>query len=483
MSEATGDRNIRDESIEDDWQASESTWKDRMAHLCLNYVMSDITFKVKNKKIKAHKLVLASASPVFHAMFYGPVAETRTEIEIIDCPDAELFEEFLSFVYSEDLFMTWDNLFPIAYLAKKYYIPSLTKECCKFLSRSLRVENVLEVLSQCVLMDEKEMAEQCLELIRVGIRQLVRTEEFLKLDLQLLKSILALNVLDIEEVDLVLALDKWCIHHLERQGKEVTPEEKREIMGSVVNLIRFPSLSVKDLTNSCLPSGLITKDQFVELVSLQMSEDTEKDRKIDTKKIPFVISSRKRSTVSICTDSDEDSCSSYGSCLQMGKALWLKGVKIIGDVTNEGDSSRVCIVKRQDGLFITPKFSIKVADDKHGKRVSYLIFIRAIKILPWVEYNILCVREIDMPNKEKELSILGIYTTPIMPAWNEVPEYHLQLYTTKFIHPTLCSCWIEVWNSFPEIIVSSDNHPIPVEEDVISQENLADSWDSLTFLL
>ena len=483
MSKATGDKNTRYESIEDDWQVSESTWKDRMAHLCLNYMMSDITFKVKDKKIKAHKLVLASASSVFDAMFYGPVAERRTEIEIVDCPDAELFEEFLSFVYTEDLFLTWDNLFPIAYLAKKYYIPSLTKECSKFLSRSLRADNVLEVLSQCVLMDEKEMTEQCLELIRVRIRQLVRTEEFLKLDLQLLKSILALNVLDIEEIDLFLAVDKWCIHHLEQQGKEVTPEGKREIMGNVVNLIRFPSLSVKELINSCLPSGLITKDQFVELVSLQMSEKTEKGEKIDTKKIPFVTSSRKRSTVSICTDSEADLCSSYGSCLQMGTALWLKGVRIIGDATNEGDCSRVCIIRRQDGVFIKPQFSIKVTDDKHGKRVSYLIFIRAIKILPWVEYNILCVREIDMPNKEKEQSILGIYTTPIMPAWNEVPEYHLQLYTTKFIHPTLCSCWIEVWNSFPEIIVSSDNHPIPVEEDVLSHENLADSWDSLTFLL
>ena len=35
--------------------------------------------------IPAHKLVLSISSPVFEAMFYGELAETRDFIELPDC--------------------------------------------------------------------------------------------------------------------------------------------------------------------------------------------------------------------------------------------------------------------------------------------------------------------------------------------------------------------------------------------------------------
>ena len=464
MSDAFDDRSIKNDNKQEDWQAKEPTWKGRLAHLFYHSaVMSDITFKVGDERINAHKFVLASASSVFHAMFYGPVAETRTEIEIVDCPDSKDFAEFLSFVYTENLSLTWNNLFPIAYLAKKYYIPSLTKECCKFLSLSLRVENVLQALSQCIQVDEKEMANQCLMLIRVRIRELTRTEEFLKLDLQSLKSILAYHILDIEEVDLFLGVDKWCIYQLEQQSKKVTPAGKRKIIGNVVNMIRFPTLSVKELTNSCLPSGLITQGQFVDLVSFLMSEEP-KDEKINTGKIPYARSNRKKTNVSFLMNSVATaSWHSYGTCFKMDQRFWLKGVKV-ASVLEEGDSSRVCIIKRKDGVFVKPEFSIKVTDDESGKKMSFLIFKEAIEFLALVEYNILCVRESDMPRKDLEEKILGRLINPKASSWKQIPACFVQ-YDACFIKQSARESWNKGWRNFPELVFSTfDNQPIPAEE-------------------
>eukprot|EP00112_Aurelia_sp_Birch-Aquarium-sp1_P026425 Seg937.2 transcript_id=Seg937.2/GoldUCD/mRNA.D3Y31 product="BTB/POZ domain-containing protein 2" protein_id=Seg937.2/GoldUCD/D3Y31 len=469
MSDAIGDRNFRNENKQEDWQAREPTWKGRLAHLYHSDVMNDITFIVNNERINAHKLVLASASSVFHAMFYGPVAETNTEIEIVDYPNAEDFKEFLHFVYTEDLSLTWDNFFPVAYLAKKYYIPSLTKECCKFLSGSLKVENVLEVLSQCVLVDHKEMVCQCLEVIRVKIRELIRTEEFLKLDLQSLKSILAYDILDIEEVDLFLGVDKWCIHKLEQQGKKVTPTGKRKLIGNVVNMIRFPTLSVKDLTNSCLPSGLITQGQFVDLVSFLMSEEAGKDEKIKIGKMPFARSNRMKTNSSFLLNSQATAnCFSYGTRFRIGRKLWLKGVKVINagekDGEKEGDSTRICIIKRKDGVFVRPKFSIKVADGENGKKMSYLIFREAVEFLPGVEYSIWCVNEVDVPRKDNKEKILGRLVTPKSSSWQQIQECFAQNGILS-IKQSGRESWNKAWRNFLELIFSTfDNQPIPTEE-------------------
>ena len=59
-----------------------------------NELLSDVKFVVpfspseielRTKVIPAHKFVLAVSSPVFFAMFYGGMAETKDSIELTDC--------------------------------------------------------------------------------------------------------------------------------------------------------------------------------------------------------------------------------------------------------------------------------------------------------------------------------------------------------------------------------------------------------------
>ncbi|KAI8128383.1 BTB/POZ and MATH domain-containing protein 3 [Lucilia cuprina] len=42
-------------------------------------------------KVKCHKLILATASPVFEAMFYGPISEAESFVEILDMSE-EIFQ-------------------------------------------------------------------------------------------------------------------------------------------------------------------------------------------------------------------------------------------------------------------------------------------------------------------------------------------------------------------------------------------------------
>lgn len=71
-----------------DWQLGCVEVKQRGAYLLQSGQWSDCTFLVGAEPhqvvIAGHKLILAMASPVFEAMFYGGMAERNDPIPILD---------------------------------------------------------------------------------------------------------------------------------------------------------------------------------------------------------------------------------------------------------------------------------------------------------------------------------------------------------------------------------------------------------------
>jgi BTB/POZ domain-containing protein 1/2 len=72
------------------WQSTKSCLKERISYLYNNDILSDISFLVGRSRVKipGHKFVLAIGSPVFDAMFNGPLALQETE-KIVELPDVE----------------------------------------------------------------------------------------------------------------------------------------------------------------------------------------------------------------------------------------------------------------------------------------------------------------------------------------------------------------------------------------------------------
>ena len=52
--------------------------------------MADVTFLLSDgTELKAHKLILASASPYFEALFYGPLANNNEPVQKVEVKDVE----------------------------------------------------------------------------------------------------------------------------------------------------------------------------------------------------------------------------------------------------------------------------------------------------------------------------------------------------------------------------------------------------------
>ena len=131
---------------------AKSTIRERCKSMFNQDLLSDVRFVVreskggsKGKNIPAHKFVLAISSPVFYAMFYGELAETKDSVEISDCEYESLLELF-RFIYSDEANLTPDNVMQLMYLADKYMLPSLADKCSAFLQENLDASNVFTVL-------------------------------------------------------------------------------------------------------------------------------------------------------------------------------------------------------------------------------------------------------------------------------------------------------------------------------------------------
>ena len=147
--------------------------------------LSDVKFVVANSNgeseskqvIPAHKFILAIGSPVFEAMFYGELAETKDTIELPDC-DYESLLELFRYLYSDEVNLSGSNVMGVLYLAKKYIVPSLTDKCVEYLKGKLDPSNVFSVLPSSLKYEEKALEDRCWKVIENQTEVFVKSEGF-----------------------------------------------------------------------------------------------------------------------------------------------------------------------------------------------------------------------------------------------------------------------------------------------------------------
>ena len=152
--------------------------------------------------------MLGTSSAVFHAMFYGDLAETKPVVHFSDT-DEESLEQFLCFLYTDiKCDLTADNVVSVMYLSKKYTVPSLTEKCVAIMGNGLNIENVLRILELAIHFDEGDLEMKCWQLVESRTADVATTEAFNNISQKTLACILKRDHLNIPEVQLFQAVSK-----------------------------------------------------------------------------------------------------------------------------------------------------------------------------------------------------------------------------------------------------------------------------------
>ena len=236
-----------------------------------NVLFTDMKFVVRGtngeseskKVIPAHKLVLAISSPVFEAMFYGELAETRDSIELPDCEYESLLELF-RYMYSDEVNLSGSNVMGVLYLAKKYMVPSLADECTKYLQDHLDPSNVFSILPSAQKYEEKNLVDRCWKVIDKQTEEAVKSDGFATIERSLLEAVVKRDTLSIKEANLFKAVNQWATKECERQGLTADGEVKRRILGEpIVKGIRFPVMKQDEFASVVLDSKILTPEELV----------------------------------------------------------------------------------------------------------------------------------------------------------------------------------------------------------------------------
>ena len=244
-------------AAEENWQTKLSTIVEKTAFIFNNELLSDVKFVVSlsnggsesKKAIPAHKFVLAINSPVFFAMFYGRMAETKDSIELPYCEYESLLELF-RFLYSDKVNLSGNNVIQVLYLANKYIVPSLAKKCTEYLRDNLKASNVFLILPHAQIFEDKDLKDRCWKVIEEQTEEAVTSDEFVAVERSVVESVVKREVLNVREVELFKAVDRWAIKECERQRMTSDGRTKTK----------------KDFASVVFDSHLLNHEEFCNLI-------------------------------------------------------------------------------------------------------------------------------------------------------------------------------------------------------------------------
>ncbi|XP_041358256.1 BTB/POZ domain-containing protein 2-like [Gigantopelta aegis] len=143
----------------DNWQRGKSVIE-CLKHSFEQKVHVDVTFQVgqTRKSVQAHTLILSLRSCVFDSMLKGPMAN-QNNIAIPDV-EAEIFEEFLKYLYTDAIMINGGNVIGLLYVSKKYDISTLEQLCLTYLSSSMTADNACSVMEQAHFYNEIHLMQK-----------------------------------------------------------------------------------------------------------------------------------------------------------------------------------------------------------------------------------------------------------------------------------------------------------------------------------
>ncbi|KAK3729800.1 hypothetical protein QZH41_003413 [Actinostola sp. cb2023] len=356
--------------------------------------------------IPANKYILAISSPVFEAMFYGQLAETRPTIDLPDCTKEGL-HELLRYMHSDEVTLTGSNVMEVLYLADKYMMPFLADKCRRYFKKEVKPENVFSILPEVSKMGDQELEQHCWDIVDTETQSVVSSAQFLDSSNELICQVLARDGLRIKEVSLFQAVDRWVSKQIQEKGVDCSGETKRAVLGEeVIRLIRFPLMSQKEFAEAVLPTKVLKLDEVTELIQVYSNLPA----------VTSLFSTKERSAKdrllipnnrfdSIRTESISDQYSSIIE-FRVNKAITLVGVRLFG---SEGYSHDVILafheVEGSPAGTLTKRLwryrsTFKTEENKiDGFYYGFTVFFPdQVKLDPSKRYQIVSVIMDDCPN-------------------------------------------------------------------------------------
>lgn len=255
-----------------DWQTCMGKLVQRGAFLLKSGWRSDVQFCVgqeSNQKIlKAHKLILAMASPVFEAMLFGGMAEDTAQPILIPDIHPEAFKALLQYIYTDEVILqAVDKAVELCYAGKKYMLPQLVRQCTQFIWKDLSPSNACRAYEFAKLFDVPFLKDKCIQVFKTHTEDVLKSGDFSDISADTLSVILSQHEMTIHSENVVFdAVMGWAQQECIRQTTEPTSANMRRILKDNLFAVRFFAMTPAEFTSGPGVSGMFSDDEILAIL-------------------------------------------------------------------------------------------------------------------------------------------------------------------------------------------------------------------------
>ncbi|EFO24333.1 ring canal kelch protein [Loa loa] len=214
--------------------------------------LCDVTLVVGTVHINAHRLLLASCSSYFRAMFTSEMAESRQqEIQMVDIEPRTL-QALINFCYTGEITIADFNVQSILPAACLLQLNEVQEVCCEYLKKQLDPTNCLGIRAFAD-------THACRDLMRIAdkfthhnFQGVAKSEEFMSLPANQLIDIISSEELNVRSEEAVFrAAMAWIRHDL---------LNRRQFLSKVLEHVRLPLCPAKFLVSVVSEDPLVKTD-------------------------------------------------------------------------------------------------------------------------------------------------------------------------------------------------------------------------------
>lgn len=230
-------------------------WKDAYSVLQEFYrdrSLCDVTLIAGETSIPCHRLVLATCSPYFRAMFTTEMRESRQDVIRLKDMDESCLELLVDFMYTSRIVLTVENVQKLLYSASLLQIEVVSEACSEFMKSHLDPTNCFGVLSFAEQHGRIELKEAAQRFCFEHFVELSEHEEFLMMDYcHLLSLVSSPDIIIDDERQVYDCIMRWVRYDIVCREIHL-PELMKEL--------RLPMMSPAFLTEVVEAEDLIKKN-------------------------------------------------------------------------------------------------------------------------------------------------------------------------------------------------------------------------------
>uniref|UniRef100_A0A672P0Y3 Kelch-like protein 17 n=1 Tax=Sinocyclocheilus grahami TaxID=75366 RepID=A0A672P0Y3_SINGR len=171
--------------------------------LRLNNAFCDVTLCCGGQEFPCHRIVLASFSSYFQAMFSTDLMESRQERVAINGVEPQMIGMLVSYAYTAEVVISKANVQALLAAANLLDVMAVREACCRFMERQMDEMNCVGIHCFAEAHSCRELEQRSMEYIQQHFSTVCQQEEFLSLCADKLTEIISSDHLNVPKEETV----------------------------------------------------------------------------------------------------------------------------------------------------------------------------------------------------------------------------------------------------------------------------------------